>query len=78
MAEPTLKNNGNVTGKFYVDNSCIDCDLCRETAAATFRRDEYEGVSIVYRQPATEEELERALQAMDGCPTGSIGNDGQV
>ena len=22
----------NVTGKFYVDNQCIDCDLCRETA----------------------------------------------
>jgi ferredoxin len=70
------KNLGNAEGKFYVDSSCIDCDLCRENAPAIFRRDEEAGVTIVYHQPASEEELVIANEAMDGCPTESIGNDG--
>ena len=27
----------NVDGDFFVDDSCIDCDACRQIAPATFR-----------------------------------------
>jgi hypothetical protein len=40
MANRNDKNPGNVPGPFYVDTTCIDCDLCRETAPSTFRRDD--------------------------------------
>lgn len=35
MADIDEKTPLNVPGKFYVDSSCIDCDLCRETAPET-------------------------------------------
>ena len=38
MANKADKWESNVTGKFYVDQQCIDCDLCRETAPAFFTR----------------------------------------
>jgi ferredoxin len=67
---------GNVPGPFYVDMSCIDCDMCRETAPDSFRRNDDVGFSIVYQQPLTPEQLQAATEAMNGCPTESIGNDG--
>jgi ferredoxin len=40
MAEKEEKWAENVEGKFYVDEQCIDCDLCRETAPDNFTREE--------------------------------------
>ena len=37
MADLTQKLPENVAGQFYVDATCIDCDLCRETAPQNFR-----------------------------------------
>src|ERR1700750_2435941 len=34
MADPANKYPENVSGPYYVDDQCIDCDLCRETAPA--------------------------------------------
>jgi ferredoxin len=76
MAIPIDRNPENVPGRFYVDESCIDCDLCRENAPEFFRRDDDRGHSVVYRQPVTAEEIGRAEEAMRGCPSDSIGNDG--
>jgi len=76
MANPNDRNPKNVPGAFYVDDTCIDCDLCRENAPAFFQRDGAQGQSIVYRQPVTSEEIATAEAAMAGCPTDSIGNDG--
>ena len=76
MPELTERKPENVTGRFYVDSSCIDCDLCRETASAFFTRDDETGQSIVYRQPETAEEIALAEAAVEGCPTDSIGADG--
>lgn len=76
MADRNYKNVGNVGGKFYVDSSCIDCDLCRETAPQIFRRDDEAGVTVVYHQPHSDGELTVATEAMSDCPTNSIGNDG--
>ena len=76
MANRNEINPSNVTGRFYVDATCIDCDLCRETAPASFRRDDEIGLSIVFQQPVTPEEVQQACEAMQGCPCGSIGDDG--
>lgn len=76
MAITTDRLPQNVIGRYYVDSSCIDCDLCRTTAPAFFTRDDEIGFSIVHRQPVTPEELALAEEAREGCPTESIGNDG--
>jgi ferredoxin len=75
MPNPNLKNPENVPGRFYVDDTCIDCDLCRSTVPGVFRRvDEY-GYSAVYRQPVTPEEIAAATEAAADCPSESIGID---
>jgi ferredoxin len=76
MAEKMNRLPQNTPGPYYVDSSCTDCDLCRETAPHVFRRDDEIGMSITYRQPATPEERTSAEQAKQECPTDSIGNDG--
>ncbi len=62
----------NVPGRFYVNNSCIDCDLCREAAPAIFRRNEKDGYAFVFKQPASDAELRLCLQAVEGCPVEAI------
>ncbi len=76
MANPNEKNPGNAPGPFYVDSTCIDCDMCREIAPATFRRNDDLGMSIAHRQPVTPEEWKQACEALQNCPTGTIGDDG--
>ena len=76
MAELEDKYPENVTGKHYVDDQCIDCDLCRETAPANFKRNEDGGYSYVYKQPENEEEEALCTEAMEGCPVEAIGDDG--
>lgn len=75
MADIANKYAENIVGKFYVDNQCIDCDLCRETAPANFMRHEDGGYSYVFKQPTTPEEEELCRQAMEGCPVEAIGNN---
>jgi ferredoxin len=75
MAEITNKNPRNIHGPFYVDDTCIDCDICRENAPAFFRRDEETGFSYVWKQPETDTETALAKTALEGCPTDSIGKD---
>ena len=76
MANRNEKNPGNVPGPFYVDNTCIDCDMCREIAPSTFQRDDNLGMSIVVQQPSNEEELAQAREALEICPSNTIGDDG--
>ena len=76
MPDPTDKNPLNAPGKYYNDLSCIDCDLCREIAPGIFKRDDDEGLSYVWKQPATPEEFAAADDARHSCPTETIGNDG--
>jgi ferredoxin len=78
MANLNDKNNSNAPGRYYVDTSCVDCDQCRFNAADFFRRDDEIGLSIVYRQPQTPEEIEAAEDALNSCPSPSIGNDGDA
>jgi ferredoxin len=77
MADKNLKNPENVAGRFYVDSTCIDCDLCRNIAPKFFKRQEGNGYSYVFRQPQTPEEIAEAEEARTSCPTETIGNDGE-
>lgn len=71
MAELRNRVDGNVAGEFFVDSSCIDCDLCRQIAPEVFR--DAGDQSVVHRQPATPFERRRAEMALVTCPTASIG-----
>lgn len=73
MANYNERLSSNTPGPWYVDTSCIDCDLCRENAPTVFRRDDTIGFSIVYKQPETREEEEKAREAQAGCPVEAIG-----
>src|SRR5262245_8740552 len=77
MADKANKYPENAGGKYYVDNQCIDCDLCRETAPDNFKRNEDGGYSIVYKQPTSPDEEARCKEAKEGCPVEAIGDDGE-
>ena len=77
MADPFIRIASNAKGRFYVDETCCDCDLCRQTAPANMNRDDDKGWTFVTRQPETPEETEQMIQAMEECPTDSIGDDGK-
>lgn len=66
----------NVPGKFYVGDCCTDCDLCRETAPSNFARNDEGGYSFVKKQPETPEEDAACREAMEGCCTETIRDDG--
>jgi ferredoxin len=74
MANENDRLEANVPGPWFVDSSCIDCDLCRETAPATFRREDAIGYSVVYKQPENLDEIQLAEAARLGCPVEAIGN----
>jgi ferredoxin len=76
MADVANKYPENVAGKYYVDNQCIDCDLCRETAPENFKRNEDGGYSFVFKQPESPEEEARCKEAKEGCPVEAIGDNG--
>ncbi len=67
----------NVPGRFYVEWTCIYCDLCALTAPTIFREFSERGWAYVFRQPTTADEIKEAMEAAHGCPTESIGFDGQ-
>jgi ferredoxin len=75
MPNPLERNPENVSGSFYVDNSCVDCDQCRTLAPQFFARWDEGAYSIVHTQPVTEEEIAQAIEAMEYCPTESIGRE---
>jgi glyoxylase-like metal-dependent hydrolase (beta-lactamase superfamily II)/ferredoxin len=72
MASPQRRLAENVGDDFYVDDTCIDCDACRQIAPATFR--DAGDQSVVYSQPETPAETRLALMALVACPTASIGS----
>jgi glyoxylase-like metal-dependent hydrolase (beta-lactamase superfamily II)/ferredoxin len=71
MASPQRSYPSNTPGVFFVDDTCIDCDLCRQISPTVFA--EESDHSIVYNQPSSEVEAQKAGMALVACPTGSIG-----
>ena len=76
MATLTDRVPQNITGKYYVDSTCIDCDQCRAIAPDFFGRTD-EGMSFLKKQPTADEEVTLVDEAMTSCATSSIGNDGE-
>jgi glyoxylase-like metal-dependent hydrolase (beta-lactamase superfamily II)/ferredoxin len=73
MANLNKRLDTNVPGNFFVDATCINCDTCRQLAPHSF--EEIGEFSAVTTQPATEEHLHQAYQALLACPVGSIGTE---
>jgi ferredoxin len=76
MAQLSNKLPQNVAGRFYVDATCIDCDLCREVAPRNFRRDITGRHSYVFQQPVDAAQEAACLSALEDCPVEAIGRDG--
>lgn len=76
LADPKERVEENVEGAYYVDTTCIDCDVCRDTAPDNFARSDEKGYSFVCKQPETEEERLLCEEALASCPVEAIGNDG--
>ena len=77
MADPDDKLPDQAPGKYYVDSSCIDCEVCRTTAPNNFEANEDEGYSFVVKQPEGDEEEAQCEEALESCPVESIGDDGE-
>ena len=71
MADPADRHPANVPGDWFVDTSCINCDVSRQCAPWMFG--ESDDQAVVVRQPATQDELREATRALLACPTASIG-----
>lgn len=71
MANPRKRVPENVSGDFFVDSTCIDCDTCRQIAPQVFG--EGTDTSFVKTQPVAGTDRRVALRALLACPTGSIG-----
>ena len=76
MADPKDKFDDNSPGPYYVDTTCIDCDVCRDTAPSNFTRNDDGQYSYVFKQPDSDDERRLCEEALTSCPVEAIGNDG--
>ncbi|MFO0701960.1 MAG: MBL fold metallo-hydrolase [Nitrospira sp.] len=73
MADRNKRLDSNVSGNFFVDATCINCDTCRQLAPASF--EEIGRYSAVSHQPVNGSEIHQAHQALLACPVGAIGTE---
>lgn len=71
MASASKILPSNISGEFFVDSTCINCDACRQIAPSFF--EEIDDYSAVIRQPNDDSERKACLNALISCPSGSIG-----
>ena len=76
MPDPNDRVKENVPGAFYVDSTCIDCDVCRDMAPENFTRSFKHAYSYISKQPENEVERIACEEALAACPVEAIGNDG--
>ncbi len=77
MADVNERWDDNISGKYYVDKTCILCSLCVEIAPDNFKESEEGDHDIVYKQPENEEEKGKVREALEECPVECIGDDGE-
>ncbi len=77
MADKQAKMTKNVSGKFYVDSTCIGCCQCVDLAGDCFAEDGESGTAYVFKQPNNQETEKACNEAMSNCPVEAIGNDGE-
>lgn len=76
MADKETSYADNVPGRWYVDQKCILCSVCSETAPLNFKEAPSGDHDFVFKQPETEAEEQQCIEAMAACPVEAIGNDG--
>lgn len=75
MKPPTYPMvRSSVPGRYFVDESCIYCELCVALAPGNFAYVSDGGFACVSKQPSTETELDQVAEALEACPTESIGD----
>lgn len=72
MADRRQRHPFDRGGGWFVDTTCMDCDVARQLAPGLVEADE-DGLSYFARPPATPEEERMAWRALLACPTASIG-----
>lgn len=72
MADRRRANPVDQGGGWFVDATCIDCDVARQLAPGLIGVDA-RGLSYFTRPPEGPEEEAQAWRALLACPTGSIG-----
>ena len=65
----------NVPGRFYVTDNCLACESCQATAPNNFRYNDH-GLSYVFKQPTTAEEVKQCEEARENCPLEAVRDDG--
>ncbi|WP_366931356.1 ferredoxin [Methanolobus sp.] len=65
----------NVPGPYYVDESCISCQICTDEAPKHFKMTDINSNAFVFKQPKTDAEKDVCEKALSICPVGAIGND---
>ena len=76
MADKDSKVKENKDGAYYVDDQCIACDACVVEAPLFFRMNDQDGHAFVFNQPTNQKEIDLCELALEGCPVGAIGNNG--
>ena len=73
MADINEIHPENVPGRFYVDRSCILCDICTEIAPDNFKKSDKDGDFFVAKQPTDAAEEANCQEAFNSCPVECIG-----
>jgi hypothetical protein len=76
IADKNSKVSENVPGPYYVDESCISCQICTDEAPDHFKMADNNSTSYVFKQPENDEEIKLCEKALSICPVDAIGNDG--
>lgn len=77
MADFSDRFDDNVAGRYYIDSSCIVCGACESAAPDNIRLSEDGSHDVIFKQPENADEEQACRDALDGCPVGAIGDDGQ-
>lgn len=77
MADKNAKYPEQAAGKYYVDDTCIVCGACEAAAPDNFKLSDDGSHDIVFKQPVSDDEEQACKEAMEGCPVGAIGDDGE-
>ncbi|MGI6457214.1 MAG: ferredoxin [bacterium] len=77
MADPATKHKDNAPGKYYIDETCTFCAVCIDEAPNNIRESEDGDHAVIFKQPENPEEEEQMRAALEGCPTESLGDDGE-
>ena len=76
MADAANKVSENVTGPYYVDETCIACEVCVGEASNNFKMTDDGDYAFVFKQPENDQEKTECDSALESCPVSAIGDDG--